>query len=408
MPRKARQPAVGKASLGSVKRSKKKILGFWKKVPKILFGDDVRKSVRRPKIIQRKSKVKPTARKKKSAIFIKPEENPIISPRAENEWEAWQTFNPGVILLDDPEKLRNGASKVHFLYRAIGSDGISRFGYAVSSDGFTIDERLSYPVFEHRLTKGAFNYYSFASGGSFGGAEDPRLVRVEDEDKIYMTYTACDGGLRVGLTSIMVDDFLKRKWRWRAPALISPPGEVHKNWMLFPEKINGQYAILTSINPKIFITYRDTLDFKEGEYITSTYNGVCRRNCWDTCVRGAGAPPIKTNYGWIVFYHAIDERDLGKYKVGAMLLGIADPTVVLSRSQNPILEPEEVYENNGFKGGVVYVSGAVIKDGKLLLYYGAADSYVGVAYADFEKFLEELRKGIKPKLERMTLRKAHT
>lgn len=153
-------------------------------------------------------KVSSSRRKRKkiqkspSYVFKKHEENPIISPQSGNGWEAWQTFNPGVILLED---------KVYFLYRAIGKDGISRLGYAVSNDGFAVDERLPHSVYEHKLTKPVFNYYSFASGGSFGGAEDPRLVRVNKEDRIYMTYTACDEDLRVALTSIKVQDFLQKR-----------------------------------------------------------------------------------------------------------------------------------------------------------------------------------------------------
>lgn len=330
------------------------------------------------------------------ATFVKSEENPIISPRIESGWESWQTFNPGVILLEN---------KVHFIYRAIGKDGISRLGYAVSNDGFAVDERSPSPVYGHKLTKPVFNYYSFASGGSFGGSEDPRLVRVNKENRIYMTYTACDEGLRVALTSIKVQDFLQKRWRWKTPKLISPPDEVHKNWVIFLEKINGKYAVLTSINPEISIEYLDNLAFEDDRYIESDYAGACRKNCWDTCVRGAGPPPIKTKYGWLLFYHAIDERDPGKYKVGAMLLDLNDPTKILHRSQEPILEPAEVYENNGFKAGVVYVSGAVVKDGKLLVYYGAADSYIGVAYADFNKFLEDIAKEMKPKLEKKSLKK---
>lgn len=337
-------------------------------------------------------------------ILTKPQENPIIGPKAENGWEAWQTFNPGVILLED---------MVHFLYRAIGQDGISRLGYAASSDGFGVDERLPYPVYEHKVTystnsgqaRREFNVYSYFSGGSWGGAEDPRIVRVGAEDTLYMTYTACDNGLRVALTSIKPQDFLNKKWKWKPPVLISPPGEVHKNWVIFPEKINGKYAVLHSVNPEILIAYRDNLEFRDGEYIESYYNGACRTNCWDTCVRGAGAPPIKTKSGWLLLYHSIDETDPGKYKVGAMLLDLNDPTRILARSPEPILEPDQIYEHNGFKAGVVYASGAVVKDSNLLVYYGAADSYVGVAYAPFEEFVEQLRKEIKPKLQQKAFRK---
>ncbi|MBZ1345198.1 MAG: hypothetical protein KY055_00950 [Candidatus Nealsonbacteria bacterium] len=334
----------------------------------------------------------------KTFVLTKPEENPIILPKAENKWEAWQTFNPGVVLLND---------KVHFLYRAIGEDGISRFGYAISIDGFYIDERFSYSVYEHQVGQSpSFNIFSYFSGGSFGGAEDPRIVRVDNEDILYIIYTACDEGLRVALTSIKVNDFLNKKWQWKAPALISKPGETHKNWVIFPEKIDGKYAILHSISPEISIAYRHSLEFQKDEYIESYYNGNCgRKNCWDSWLKGAGAPPLRTRLGWLLFYHAIDKADPGKYKVGAMILDLNDPTKILYRAQEPVLEPEKEYENNGFKAGVVYLTGAVIKDGELLVYYGASDNYICVAHSNLELFLETLQKEEKPKLKSKTLKK---
>lgn len=338
--------------------------------------------------------------KKAFHILEKFQENPVISPRQEYPWEAWQTFNPGVFLFADC---------VHFLYRAIGEDGLSRFGYAASSDGFHIEERLSQPVYEHPIKNQCippFNIYSFGSGGSFGGCEDPRPVRIEGENEIFMTYTACDEGLRVALTSINVEDFAARNWAWRTPRLISPPGEVHKNWVIFPEKIKGAFAILTSISPRISISYRENLEFNDGEYLDSHYGRGGSKDGWDYWLRGAGAPPIKTEEGWLLFYHAMDKKDPGKYKVGAMLLDLNDPTRILARSPRPVLEPEEIYEMNGFKGGVVYASGAVVKDGNLLVYYGAADSFVGVAFADLNGFLEGLKKGRRPGLKKEVLKKA--
>lgn len=336
-------------------------------------------------------KTKPLAN---PSVLVRSEQNPIISPKPENGWESWQTFNPGVILLGD---------KIYFLYRAIGEDGVSRLGYAVSSDGFTIDKRLSYAVYEHKNGKPTFNIYSFHSGGSFGGAEDPRIVRVDEEDDLYMTYTACGNGLRVGLTSIKVNDFLKNKWKWQPPTLISPPDEVHKNWLIFPEKINGKYAILHSIKPHVQIEYRDNLEFHDTDYINSIHGGGQQKGCWDKWLRGAGAPPIKTRAGWLVFYHAMD-NDWSKYKVGAMLLDLQDPTKILCRAKKPVLEPQEPYENNGCKSGIVYVSGAVVKDGNILVYYGGSDSYVCVAFADLDEFLEALQQNTEPKLKLKTLK----
>lgn len=330
-------------------------------------------------------------------ILTKPSENPVILPKGENGWESWQTFNPGVVLLND---------RVHFVYRAIGEDSISRLGYASSNDGLTIDERLTYSVYEHYIKNPSFNIFSYFSGGSFGGAEDPRIVQVNEEDTLYMTYTACDNGLGIAITSIKINDFLNKKWKWEPPKLISKLGETHKNWVIFPEKINGKYAILHSISPEISIAYYDSLKFKKGEYIKSFYDGSIRRkNCWDSLVRGAGAPPIKTKAGWLLFYHAIDDRDPGKYKVGVMLLDSTDPTKILHRSKEPVLKPEECYENNGYKAGIVYVSGAVVKNGELLVYYGASDSYICVAKAPLDEFLEALKKDAKPKFRRRTLKK---
>jgi predicted GH43/DUF377 family glycosyl hydrolase len=313
--------------------------------------------------------------------------NPIISPRKDSWWESRQTFNPGAILLED---------KVHILYRAIGDDEISRFGYAVAKEGFKVEERLEYPVYQGSVTSPKFNIYSYASGGSVGGSEDPRIVRVGNEEVLYVTYTDCSEGLRVGLTSIKVNDFLARKWEWSPPRLISPPGEVHKNWVIFPEKIKGKYAILHSLCPTISITYLDSLDSKPGSYLTSYHNGgngVGRGGVWDSIVRGAGPPPIKTKLGWLLFYHAISMHEPNRYKVGAMLVNLEDPEKAIRRSGAPVLEPDAVYENSGFKPGVVYLSGAVVKDGELLLYYGASDSYVCVASCGLDDFLTALMEG---------------
>jgi predicted GH43/DUF377 family glycosyl hydrolase len=101
----------------------------------------------------------------------------------------------------------------------------------------------------------------------------------------------------------------------------------------------------------------------------------------------------------------MDKKDPGKYKVGAMLLDLNDPTKVLRRSRIPILEPNEFYENNGFKAGVVYASGAIIKGGNLIVYYGGADSYVCAASTNLKSFLNSLKKNSKPNFIWRILRK---
>jgi predicted GH43/DUF377 family glycosyl hydrolase len=181
--------------------------------------------------------------------------------------------------------------------------------------------------------------------------------------------------------------------------LISPPGQAHKNWVIFPEKIKGKYAILHSITPKISIKYRDNLDFDGKKFIKSKHHNKEGRKSWDNWIRGVGPTPLKTKDGWLVLYHAMDHRDPGKYKLGAMLLDLKNPTKVLYRSKEPILAPDECYENEGFKAGVVYACGAVIMDKKLFIYYGAADSVVCVATVKLNDFLNKLKNASKPKLE---------
>lgn len=333
-------------------------------------------------------------------------QNPLISPRSENDWEAWQTFNPGAVLLD---------GRIHILYRALGPDGVSRLGYAVSSDGLTIDERLPHPVYEHvtpeeshpDCRKQAYERWWAASangsGGGFCGAEDPRPVCVDGSDTLFVTYTACGDGLRVGLASINVTDFLRHDWNWHPPVHLSPPGETHKNWVIFPEKIRGKYAILHSIKPAIQIAYVNRLDEDAFRSIASLYTGSSRKRGWDKWLRGAGPPPLKTDEGWLLLYHAMDD-DWSKYKVGAMLLDLRDPTVILRRATAPVLEPEAPYEEEGYKPGVVYASGAVIKDGTLFVYYGGADSAVCVAFAPLAEFLAALKKEKRPAFRKAALR----
>lgn len=356
-------------------------------------------------IINRKSRVSKKPKSKqvfnKDFILEKSEENPIITPDSCHQWESKATFNPAAILSQD---------KVHLLYRAIGDDDISTLGYASSEDGSHIDERLSYPAYvqskkglnlKNNTASWPMSPINYISGGGWnGGCEDPRLTLVNDE--VYLIYTAFDGwgSLRIALTHITLKDFLKKEWNWKEPIMISPPGEIHKNWVLFPEKINGKYAILHSICPEILIDYFNDLRFDGQTYIKSYYESTkSRQNSWDNLIRGAGPPPIKTKQGWLLIYHAMDKNDPNKYKLGAMLLDLENPTKILYRTDCPILEPDEWYENEGWKAGVSYCCGAVAKDGILYAYYGGADTVTCVASADLENFLQALMSKKKPKLK---------
>ncbi|MES3032127.1 MAG: hypothetical protein V4699_02715 [Patescibacteria group bacterium] len=327
--------------------------------------------------------------------------NPIIEPTSHRYWESKATFNPTALLHD---------GKVHIIYRAIGDSDNSVLGYAGSHDGFTISDNFSNPVYFHFIGRDkdkSLPSISYSSGGGWGGGcEDPRLTLIGD--KAYMLYTAFDGwgSVRIALTFISLDDFIAKRWNWKEPVLISPPGEIHKNWVLFPEKIKGQYAILHSLSPKIMIDYLDSLDELDGDnFIYSVHQGSHLWGERDRMIRGVGPSPLKTKYGWLVLYHRMEKHDSHRYKLWAMILDMKDPTKILYNSSQPILEPDEWYENEGYKGGVVYSCGAVIKDGQLFVYYGGADKVSAVATANLDRFLEELVHSSSSKLKNNKIKK---
>lgn len=340
--------------------------------------------------IKRKVVHKPSPIVKKLSSFLdlqRSNKNPIIEPVIDRYWESKATFNPTAFYHD---------GKVHIIYRAIGDSDHSVLGYAGSNDGSTISDTFPMPVYfnfmRHSSDRSLPSLISYSSGGGWGGGcEDPRITLIDN--KLYMIYTAFDGwgSVRIALTSISLDDFISKRWNWKEPVLISPPGQISKNWVLFPERIKGKYAILHSISPEIMVDYLDSLDELDGHnYIYSVHQGSRLWEKRDKLTRGVGPSPLKTKYGWLVFYHKMERHDAHRYKLWAMILDLKDPTKVLYNSNQPILEPDEWYENEGYKSGVVYSCGAVIKDGKLFVYYGGADKVSCVATADLNKFLKEL------------------
>jgi len=330
------------------------------------------------------------ALKKGPSHFVRHHANPILKPKADNHWENEATLNPAAIRLEN---------ETHLVYRAIGSRGKSTFGYAVSKDGAQFDERLPHPIyFDCKLenTSAKDKIYSpvmYPSGGSWGGYEDPRMVEIDG--RVYVTFNLFENWvLRVGFISISKEDFLAKQFHlWDGPHILSH-GNRDKNWVLFPEKINGKFAVLHSIigesDDRVCIEYIDDLKKLSQKKFTSADPQKIpdRKITWHTHVRSAGPPPLKTDRGWLLFYHANDQEN-HKYKVGAMILDLDDPTKIIARSQYPVLEPDCAYENDG-KPGIVYASGATIHEGKIYLYYGGGDKVCCVASADLDAFLQNI------------------
>ncbi len=307
--------------------------------------------------------------------FSRYKKNPIIALNKENAWEAKATYNPAAIFLE---------GKVHLLYRAQAEDNTSVLGYARLKNGLDVEYQPSEPAYVPRED---FEQKREPNAGS--GCEDPRLTRFDD--RIYMTYTAYNGvdRPRVALTSILVDDFLKQKWNWKKPQLISPPELNNKNACIFPEKVNGKYMIIHRTGNDIDISFHRSLNFKENEWLEEYRWIYPRRGMWDSKRIGAVSAPIKTEEGWILFYHGISERD-GFYRVGAVLLDLKDPLKLITRTKDPLFEPETVYEKEGQVPNVVFPCGALAIGERIYIYYGGADQVIGVAFIDTKKLLKSL------------------
>lgn len=307
-------------------------------------------------------------------VFERYPKNPIIKPEKWLEWRYLATFNPAAIELE---------GKIYILFRALSADKTSTIGLAVSENGYEVTEVLDEPIyiprepFEMKLTPG------------HSGCEDPRIVRMDD--KLYMFYTAYDNvnPPRVAVTSIRVEDFLNRNWKWSRPRIISYPGIDDKNACIIPERISGKlFYIHRAGGVNIVYDYIDSIESVDTSSLISNILLSPRPGMWDGKKLGLAAPPIKTDRGWVLFYHGVSPSNF--YSVGAALLELNNPERIIARTLSPLLSPETSYEREGYVRNVVFPCGAILRGRKIFLYYGAADTYVCVATANLEDVLDHL------------------
>lgn len=281
---------------------------------------------------------------------------PLLLPVKNNSWEAAAVFNCAAVYDN---------KKVHMIYRAtdIASSGkegpfISRLGYAVSDDGIHF-ERMNVPVLtnvgeqEHR------------------GLEDPRIVKIENT--FYMMYTGYrgkeSGDYRICLAS---SPDLKN---WKRHGIVLD--ESNKDGSLFPNKINGKFCMFHRRDPDIWIAYSDDLNNWTNH---TSIMGPAPSSEWESKKIGIAGPPIKTKDGWLLIYHGVSHSHV--YSLGIALLDLADPSKVLFRQIEPILEPELSWEKKGHVPNVVFSCGQVEIGNKLIVYYCGADTVIGAAEID--------------------------
>lgn len=210
------------------------------------------------------------------------------------------------------------------------------------------------------------------------GCEDPRVSVVDGRYYINFTVISEDSWA----TALAVTDDFKTVERL---GIIFHP--ENKDVAIFPEKIGGMYHALHRPNNSGF--GKASIWYAQSPDLLHWGNHRClirpRDMHWESMKIGGGAPPIRTPEGWLVIYHGKGDNSL--YSLFCLLLDLEEPWKVIKRAETPLLKPTEPYEQEGFFGNVVFSNGVVEKDGKVYVYYGAADEYSCVAITDIHSLL---------------------
>jgi beta-1,2-mannosidase len=303
----------------------------------------------------------PVSAQVSSSTFLGPihrvSDQPIISPQGET-WESAGTFNPAVITY---------RGKYVMLYRAQDKAGTSRLGYAESSDGIHFTRRPE-PVLSPE-----------APYEKDGGVEDPRLVEIAGT--YYLTYTGYnkkDAQLCLATSKDLIH------WNRKGVILPAYKGNWNVGWTksgaIVPKKINGKYWMYflgTSPDKTDQMGLASSTDLIHWTEETKTPVLPRRPGQFDSRVVEPGPSPIVTSEGIALIYNAADDQLV--YRTAVAVFDSRDPRKLLWRSDHPLFEPEMSWEKTGQVPNVIFVEGLIRMKNRYLLYYGGADSYVGVA-----------------------------
>ncbi|MFA6463963.1 MAG: hypothetical protein WCV55_03075 [Candidatus Paceibacterota bacterium] len=323
------------------------------------------------------------------------ESNPQISPIREHFWEATATFNWCPV--------KNNKT-TYVVYRAVSDNEIFR-DQKIQLSVIARAETLNGKDFKNRepFIIPEKDYEKF-------GCEDPRVTKLGDT--YYIFYTALSE-YPFTPDSIKVAVALSKDMKTVQEKHLVTPFNA-KAMALFPEKINGKMAALLTVNtdlPPSEIAYAE-FDDPEEMYSESFWNKwyeklpenalKIRRNKNEQIE--LGAPPLKTEKGWLVIYSHISKYTEGRpiFGIEVLLLDLKDPKIILGRTHGPIMVPETYYELTGFVPNVVFPSGALITGNKLEIYYGAADTHCAIASIPLDNLLNSLDPQTKKPVERFS------
>lgn len=307
--------------------------------------------------------------------------NPVIAPNPAVAWEAFATFNPAAVVKD---------GKVYLLYRAEDTSGTqqigghtSRLGLAESRDGLHFTRRAQ-PVLFPADDAQRQNEWP-------GGVEDPRLVESEDGQYV-LTYTQWNREvprLAVATSRDLVT------WTKHGPAFAHAAGGKYlrtesksgailcrvSGAHLVAARVQGKYWMYFGVPDLRIATSDNLLDWTPLEDASGQAIKVLspRADFFDSWLVEGGPPALLTDHGIVVLYNA-GSLPSRTYSAGQALFDPRDPTRLLARADSAFLKPTERYERTGqYTAGTTFVEGLVPFQGRWFLYYGTADSRVGVA-----------------------------
>ncbi len=215
------------------------------------------------------------------------------------------------------------------------------------------------------------------------GVEDPRATFVEGQ--WHITYVSVS---RWGITTSLATTTDFRSFERRGVIFLPD----HKDVVIFPERVGGAYAALTRPMPQSFSRiFGIWIAFSADLRAWGGHETLClpRWEYWDELRTGASTVPFRVDDGWLELYHGVDRNT--RYAMGALLLDADDPRKVLARSAQPILEPFEPFERMGLFNETIFSCGHVeLADGRIRMYYGAADSCIAAADFDVRDIVNSL------------------
>jgi beta-1,4-mannooligosaccharide/beta-1,4-mannosyl-N-acetylglucosamine phosphorylase len=299
-------------------------------------------------------------------LFKRFEGNPLLTVKTW-PYRAHSAFNPGATII-------NGETLL--LARVEDMRGFSHLTVARSADGKTGWRIGAQPALVAEPDHQEEHY----------GVEDARIIWLEPLARYAVTYTSFIRGETV-VSLAATDDFEAFDRYGR----LLPPED--KDAALFPKLINGRFALIHRPiirgEAHMWISFSPDLKYWGDHRLLMT----TRASFWDAHRVGLGPTPIETPEGWLVIYHGVRATASGSlYRTGLALLDLNEPWRVIRRSQDWVFGPSASYEMIGDVPGVIFPNGATVDAAarELRLYYGAADSVIALATADFDQVMEYL------------------